>query len=100
LQARLEEFGISKESLLRDIENEIIIQALFAVELPLDDVSTVTEEEVEGLYTQIGGEAAGLPPLADVKNEVREQILLNRQQGQIGAYLEKLRADAKIEILL
>ncbi len=100
LSARLQEFGISEASLLRDIENEIVIQALFNERIPLDDISTVTEEEVETLYTQIGGESAGLPPLVEVTEQVKEQILLNRQQAEIATYLEELRGQATIEMLL
>ena len=43
---------------------------------------------------------AGIPPLAEVKDQVIQQIKLDRQQQEAGKYIEELRAKAQIEILI
>jgi peptidyl-prolyl cis-trans isomerase SurA len=99
LQARLVEFGITEENLRRDVENEILIQGLFEIVIEKDE-SEVTEEEVLALYEQAGGEEGGLPPLEDVRGQIEEQIILGREQQQIGVYIDALRGDADVEILI
>jgi hypothetical protein len=99
LLEKMTEFGISEKSLRRDIENEILIQGLFDSVINTEPTE-VTEAEIKDMYEQSGGEKAGLPPLAEVKDKVVEQIERNRQQEQISKYLEGLRQTAKIEILI
>ena len=99
LKERMAEFNIDEESLRRDIENEVLIQGLFDIILVEND-SEVTEEEVLSFYDQAGGEEAGLPPLEDVRDQIEEQILLSREQEQVGNYIDGLREDADIEILI
>lgn len=99
LAERMGEFGISIETLRRDIENEILIQSLFDDVIGTDE-EAVTEEEITAFYDSLGGTEAGLPPLAEVEAQIAEQIRLNRQQAEVGAYLETLRTDAEIEVLI
>lgn len=99
LAERMNEFKITEQSLRRDIENEILIQALFS-SVFTSDKADVTEEEINALYDGLGGEGAGLPPLTEVKDQVIQQIKLDRQQQEAGKYIEELRTKAKIEILI
>ena len=99
LTAKMSEFSISEKSLRRDIENEILIQGLYETVIDPDRAS-VTEEEIIELYEQAGGEAAKLPPLEDVRPQIIQQIEQNRQQVKISEYLETLRSEATIEILI
>ncbi len=99
LLARMTEIGVNETTLRRDIENEILIQGLFDQTLTSTS-QEVTEEEVTNLYEQLGGEEAGLPPLADVYDQVVEQIKLDRQQAEVSVYLEQLRTEATIEVLI
>ena len=99
LAERMNEFKITEQSLRRDIENEILIQGLFT-SVFVGDKAEVTEEEVIAFYDGLGGKEAGLPPLAEVKDQVIQQIKLDRQQQEAGKYIEELRAKAKIEILI
>ncbi len=99
LTAKMAEFGVTEASLRRDIENEIIIQALF--NSIIDESSLeVTEEEIKGFYDQAGGSEAGLPPLEEVRDQIVQQLKQDKEQKQIGAYVEKLRSEAKVEVLI
>ena len=99
LATRMAEFGITKEDLRRDIENEILIQGLFESELA-DDEAEITDEEVLDFYNLAGGAEAGLPPMEEISEQIKEQIKLDRQQQQIGEYIDQLRTEADIEILV
>lgn len=99
LAAKMAEYGITESVLRRDIENEILIQGLFDEKFPLTGYE-VSDADVDAFYAQLGGAEAGLPPLAEVKAQVAEQIKLDRQQTAITEYIDALRAEAKIEILI
>lgn len=100
LTARMAEFGVTAESLRRDIENEFLIQELFNEKQIGANFITVTDEEIAALYEQAGGTEAGLPPLAEVKEQVVNQIKFDKEQTQVNELLETLRSEATIEMYL
>ena len=99
LAARMAEFGVTEESLRRDIENEFLIQGLFDANIDSANL-TASEEEIFFLYNQAGGEAAGLPPMADIRDQIEAQVIFDKEQELISAFIEELRADATIEVLI
>lgn len=99
LAAKMAEFGITEASLRRDIENEILIQSFFDEKFPLTGYE-VTDADIDEFYAKLGGEEAGLPPLADVKVQVAEQIKLDRRQTEVSELIDTLRSEATIENLL
>jgi len=99
LAARMAEFGVTEASLRRDIENEFLIQSLFDATIPSGDLSA-TEEELSALYTQAGGAEAGLPPMSEIKDQIEAQIIFDKEQKLIGEFIEELRANADIEVLI
>lgn len=99
LDQKMTEFGITAETLRRDIENEILIQGLFDTVIDAEKIQ-VTDAEADAYYLKLGGEEAGLPPYAEVKTQIEEQIKLDKQQEQIAAYLESTKSDADIEVLI
>ncbi len=99
LKAKMVEFGITEATLRRDIESEILIQGLFDVKMNVNDIE-VAEAEITKLYTDLGGEGGGLPPLTEVREQITQQIKQNKQQELVTSYIEELRAKATIEILV
>ncbi len=99
LVARMTEFGVTQESLRRDIENEFLIQSLFDEKIDTDTIE-VTDAEITEMYKQAGGTEAGLPPLAEVREQVISQIQFNKEQVLITEYIDTLRAEAEIEVLI
>lgn len=97
LAERMKEYGISEEILRRDIENELLIQKLFEIEIT-PNLKPIEDEDVVAFYDQLGGKDAGLPPFEEVKSQVADQLKLNQQNELISKYIEGLRADAKIDV--
>lgn len=99
LRGRMAELGISDESLRSDIEGELLVQSLLEGAVDTDSIE-VTEDEIVELYEQAGGAEAGLPPLDDVRAEIESQIRLTEEQTLISEYIDGLRTEADIEILI
>lgn len=99
LMERMKEFNIDTKTLRRDIKNELTIQAL------LDTVFTekkieVTEEEVLEMYAAAGGEEAGLPAIAEVREQIETQVRTSKEQEVVTGFVDELRKGAAIEILI
>lgn len=99
LEAELVKAEVTIERLREDVLVELTVQTLLE-SVTAGDAVAVTDAEVEALYEQAGGEAAGNPPLAEVRDQVVAQIEATRQQEQVQVYLETLRSEAEIEELL
>ncbi len=99
LKAKMTEFGITEANLRRDIENDILIQSLFEVVLD-KAASEVSEEEVSEFYNQIPTSGQEIPPLEQISEQIAEQIRNSKEQQQVGAYIDEIRKEANIEILI
>jgi FKBP-type peptidyl-prolyl cis-trans isomerase (trigger factor) len=62
----------------------------------------VTDKEIEEYYDQAAAQSKDsgqeLPPLEEVSDEIKEMIEQEQQQKQLAAHVEKLKADAEIEL--
>jgi len=97
LQARMSEVGITESILRRDIANDYLIQRYLEEKVDFSMIS-VDEAEIVQAYEARGGEAAGLPPLAEVRDQVESFLVTEKQQAQVAAVLAELREGADIKI--
>lgn len=98
LAARMEEFGIDRDTFARDVRTELTIVTLLDTVFAVSDLS-VTEEEVAAVYEQAGGASPDAPSLAEVRPQIEAQIVQSKEQSVVDAYLEELRAAADIKIV-
>ena len=98
LNERITTLGLTTEELQNDIQEEIIIERLLE-EVFAEAEITVTEDEIAAVYAN-AGDAEDLPPLADVQAQVEQQILNSKEQQAVDAFLNELRTEAEIEIML
>jgi hypothetical protein len=65
-------------------------------------VEKVTDKEIKEYYDQAAAQTKEsgqeLPPLEEVSDEIKEMIEQEQQQKQLAAHVEKLKADAEIEL--
>ncbi len=100
LSAAIASTGVSLDQFRDDLETDLMINAYLANKVGTDAI-TVSDEEVEAAYnTAAEGGAEGLPPLEEVAEVIRGQLLSEKQQAAIGAELERLRGEAEIVILI
>jgi hypothetical protein len=96
LEARIDELGMDAGDLVSDIQDEMLIELLLDEVFAEADI-TITDEEVEAVYEQVGGESAGLPALEEVRAQVEAQIQASKEQETIDSFLRGLREGADIE---
>jgi len=99
LAERMVELGIDEAGLRRDIEGELLIQTYLDDAVDTSSI-TVDEAEILAVYEQAGGAAAGLPPIEDVQAEIESQIRFTEEQELVNAFIQSLREEATIEILI
>lgn len=100
LATRMAELSITKEALLQDIEDEILIQTHLDSAIDMKTI-TVTDAEVEALYKSVtSNPAVDVPPLAEVRPQIEQEIRYGKQQELISEYIDTLKKDAKIEVLI
>jgi FKBP-type peptidyl-prolyl cis-trans isomerase (trigger factor) len=99
LATALSDIGMTEADLRADIANDVIINRYLDEKLKLNTV-TVSDEEVKTAYDE-AAESNGedVPPLEDVEELIRNQLLVEKQQELIGTELERLRGEATIEIM-
>lgn len=99
LELELADAGVSVAQLRDDIVTEITIQTLLT-QVVGEGAIEVTEAEIVELYDAAGGEAAGIPPLSEVRDQVIAQIQQTKEQDIVQEYLAMLRLNAEIEELI
>jgi peptidyl-prolyl cis-trans isomerase SurA len=97
LKARMAQFNITDEVLQADIRTELTVQKLLDQVFSNEELA-VTEAEILELYNNAGGEAAGLPPLETVREQIEQQVSFTKEQQVVDKFVQELRADANIEI--
>ena len=98
LEDSLAQLGLTEESLRADVEQELIIDSYLEANVDTDDIA-VTDQEVDEFYDEAGGAEAGLPPLDEVRMQIEQQLLAQKQNELIGELIEVLRDGADIELL-
>lgn len=100
LMARMEELGVSEAMLRRDIRNDILIQAHIDDAVDVSS-ATVSDDEIKNFYDQVaGGNPDAVPPLEEVRGQIEENLLFQKQQEIVGQYVDGLRAEATIEVAI
>jgi len=99
LTKRMTELGITETSLRSDIEGEILIQSYLADAVDTSGV-TVAEADITTAYENAGGVDAGLPALADVRDQIEAQLKSAKEQELITNFIKTLKDKATIEVLI
>lgn len=91
--------GLSKEAFNKQVSADLATQAYLEQELNFSSI-TATNEEIEALYAQAVTQNEDTPPLEDVRPQVKQSIIQQKQQSLLTQFVEKLRTKANIEILI
>lgn len=90
--------GVSEEEMRSEVRAGLATEPYLEQELTLSAV-TATDAEITAAYDEVsaGGE---VPPLEEVYDQVRDLVILEKQQELVAAHVEELKAGADIEILI
>lgn len=99
LTTALSEIGMTEADLRADIANDVIINKYLDEKLGLNTL-TISDADVQTAYdAAVESNTEEVPPLGDVAELIRNQLLVEKQQELINTELERLRGEASIEIL-
>lgn len=93
---QLSMLGITEEALKENMRNELLIRQLLDDKTDIESVE-VTDEEIKTAYDMAVGETEDAPPLEQVEELIRSQLLNQKTAEVVQAYIDELRASAQIE---
>lgn len=97
LEKRMAEVGLTEEKLRSNISDRILADAYINSKATIKDLA-VTEEEVNAFIQGLGTGVGELPPLEEIRPQIEEQILGQKQQQLITDIITKLREEGNIDI--
>ncbi len=97
LATRMAEIGIDEPGLRHDIEGELLIQAYLAKAVDTTGIA-ITEADMRQVYDQAATTVPNLPAFEEVKTEIESQLRFTKEQELVNAFIESLRAKAKVDV--
>ena len=94
--------GMTEGDFRTYISKNILINAYLEQQLNLA-AATATPAEIQAAYTQVKsqqGSGANIPPLNQVRDQVAQMIVQQKQQQAVNDYIAQLRSAANIQILI
>jgi len=88
--------------LKQNIAEQLVVNQYLEGILGVNDFS-VTDEEIGVFYNSLVSQVAEgteVPALADVRVQLEQQLVLQKQQEVVGGLIEDLRANATVEVLI
>jgi SurA N-terminal domain len=101
-QKQLQDNNLTIEDLRENMHNELLIRQLVDSETAIKGVA-VTPEEIKKTYDEAmtgAPEGQDVPPLEEVTEMIRAQLLQQKSAAIVQEYINTLREGAKIDILL
>lgn len=90
--------GMTEDELRSQIAENIVSRAYLATAVNFDSAKA-TKEEINAFYKQQSAAAKDMPPLKEVREQIKSFIVQRKQQRLLALHIEKLRAASDIEIL-
>ncbi|MEK7109096.1 MAG: SurA N-terminal domain-containing protein [Patescibacteria group bacterium] len=91
--------GMTEEDLRAQISASLIIQTYLIQTLNLSAIAA-SDAEIKAAYDQVAAQQTGVPPLAQVKDQVKTLVIQQKQQQLIDAQVQKLRAEGEVKVLI
>jgi peptidyl-prolyl cis-trans isomerase SurA len=95
--SQLGQAGLTLDSFREQLSKQLVIQTYISQNVGADSI-TVTDEEVIALYDQVATGQGGVPPLAEVRDQIEAQLMSDKQQQAVQDFISSLREGAEITI--
>jgi len=96
---QLDQANISEEEFKNDVAQQLAIQEYISQNVDLESIN-VTDEEIYAFYEQISAGQENIPPFEIVSSQIASQLLSNKQQEAVEAFVVTLRDNADVETSL
>ena len=97
--AQLASLGITEAEVRSELAEQLAVNK-FLLSTVTTANATATEEEVTAFYESLTAANAEVPALEEIRPQIEEQILVQKQQQEVTELVESLRASATVEILI
>lgn len=93
--------GMTEDELRTQISQNLVINSYLDQQLHLAS-TTATSAEIQSTYKQIASQQTGTttPLLSQVRDQVTQMVVQQKQQISVNAYVAQLRSGANIQILI
>lgn len=99
LEKQMTNLGLTKEKIESNIRERIIADKYIESVTDIESVS-VSDEEIDEFLKTIDTKQEGVPPMEELRPQVKEQILSQKKKQMVVNLIKELRAEAKIETLI
>ena len=99
LKAQIAKINLTEVELRQNIAKQLNIQKYLLKNVDISSATT-TEAEIKKFYDDNTKSLKNPPSLKDVSDQIRQQIIANKQQLLVNAFLSALRAGAEIKTYL
>ena len=96
LKAELVKANITAAQLREKIAKQLAVQAYLLQNVSGINSVTVSDAEISAFYKEYSAGKTGVPALKDLKEQIKQQIITNKQQALVSTFVATLRASAKI----
>jgi hypothetical protein len=95
-KSQLTTANLTEEKLRQNIERQLKVQKYLLKHIDISTI-TVSDEEITKFYNENIKTQEKPPALKDVKEQIRQQLLTNKQQVLVNSHVDSLKAKAQIE---
>lgn len=99
LKAELTKSNITEAQLRENIAKQLAVQTYLMQNINTSTV-TASEAEISQFYKDYSKDKKDVPPLKELSEQIKQQILLNKQQALVATFVAGLRTSATIETTL
>ena len=96
---QIESLGITEAQVRSELAEQLAVNKFLMAKVTAANATT-TEEEVTAFYADLTAANAEVPALEEIRAQIEEQILVQKQQQEVTQLVEALRASATVEILI
>lgn len=99
-QSSLEAAGFTEAMLQEQVKEQLTIDSYLEATIDFEGIN-ITDEDVTSFYNEIASSSPdAIPPLEDIRSQVRTSLVQQREQELVGELITQLRNEAEVEILL
>ncbi len=89
--------GLDDAAMRKDLRDQIVVDAYLASTPEVQAIS-LTDEEVRAYYDGAAAQMEEVPPYEEVEGQIREQLMYEKRGTATAAVIERVRAEATIEM--